>query len=70
MTMKPMKEKPKQCRAERTAAADAHLLTLRLPSCASHPRGKRSTAVHRPDGCKHMGGPTLLDFNLLQKMSC
>ena len=32
MIMKPIEENPKQCRAERTALTDAHLLSPRLPS--------------------------------------
>ena len=53
MIMKPIKENPKQCRAERTALTNAHLLSPRLPSCASHLHGERPTRVQRLNGCQH-----------------
>ena len=51
--MEPVIEYPKHCRTERTALTDAHLLSPRLPSCASHLHRKRPTGVQRLNGCQH-----------------
>ena len=51
--MKPVKEYPKQCGAERSALAHTSLLRASLPSCTCNLHGERAAGVLRLKSSHH-----------------